>query len=1746
MPLIERIEASNFLNPGSDDNWTPNFRHIQLRLNHKSSAIVLENGNGKTSLVNAMFAILARDSNMITLTKGRMPPRSVGVYGHVRIEFVLHIPTSAVQGFLIDAGPEVGESWVMGLCGCREDPLSFYYYQGKLEDVPVVEISEAGKKAFVQNDTFRAQLKEARDSEWSPDLQLWNHRVSRMGILPQQLRQMLAFQKAGGGDKSSSLFDVKGSGAYHIGFFYEHVAPQLLARAGGITNDNDELEDKFEDTVMSSAEKFLGARNTLADKRAMLTAAEHSTKALSPAVAAAEEVVKKEAALTEALNQAADASACMKWVLEARLPGLPRWVPSGDTTVDALLQHMVIAPGQGPALRDKGLELLLGKDDKLINRDAERRGIRAPSYAQPVEINWNLKDFGEPGARGEHRKYPEKLYPLDSALAFLDTCSAEYLGVSTSDTLRKSDLKRLVARAFEHFSQQMDTSPFRVRLGGLESRQRTIGEELKQIATTRKERAAEKAKAEGELAEIQRNQEHWETMREAGVPQEALGAPLETEKRFEVERVEADSAKETLIRTLADIKGNKEQWDKFVAQYGPEADPAEICEVLEQSLREKAAQIAQFTQDLSELDQAKKSIREESARLEKERGELSLMRGPWTDFMAEFGPGTDPAEVGANLREDEERQAQDLKAFTKNASTAQAQRKIAEEGRVRLAQQQGTARRDLDALAKVQPGAAYIRQRFAGKNGDEAAAEVLALDNSLRDQVRAAEKAVEAENQALAEEKGRVWTEIGKAQERLKNAETFLDREKKVVAEKHAGHESTIELLRKSFERAQSGFAARKEALEEDLRTLESRKVAPASIAKIALSLIPSNAGYQCLHEAIMASEASPERKKDLITRLSGILFSPVLEDEAAAAELAREYARRKFPILVFQRASLEAFIRSEDAGLLKAVQGAVTENVEMLLYPEKAEAAKQKLRARIAEHAESIQAFTDALSALGRGEEAARVLQMGMAALETAAGRDADLADQDAEEARSAISVVREELVALMAALQAAQEALTSAQAAVQAAEQEAVALLAALKALQNEWVSLDTTFRIRERREALEAVGPAQEKLRQHLAEYGPGSEYDRMLGLCKEFERHGGDPRMEALSAELLSIADGIEKAEAHAAEFQKSYEDAETARREAGERLTEVRGKLSRFDFPKLKAFAESGLRRLDELDQILGRLEEDLGKLDSAIQAAEGGRSRAVELEGEAQRKRNGYDFGVLAAFKAAGGGKELERLQQELDTTNRRLDQLQKWLRLHFKEAERYVRARDQLEPLAAKIQRLGEALDLGEIRREELEAEKGNADDAMLGLKAASRAYDDALCGIVAEFKQFAKIPAEAFGDGIGMGGLALERIRETMGVLQESLGALDSSVDGAAEPAKAIQEQLKEFDLKNVAAKLNSARSTRDRALSSFRGTVESILASSKGFSEVEIQYIRDTMDVPNRIGAIQQKFQQRIEMQMQECIEWAAKVESYRGGVENTLAQLAATGKYNRDLLQRICRKYDQTTFEISVEVAEAESIREGISAIVDLIDNHTKYRKAAGYEDRPGTKKKQDEALVEDVRKLLYETVFINPSIKVRHPQVRGGKLVLLEKPPSISQGQKAALDLMMLVRLAEYAQERGIASMAPQDRKLLRGTEQCFFIIDGLFSSLSKESLIQSALEALAACQGSFQLIGFIHNMSYVNNYAIFPTYLVGKEFSSAETANCRETWVEFESGEDNRIGQIDFFQSTVIAHPGGQADGTVH
>ena len=70
------------------------------------------------------------------------------------------------------------------------------------------------------------------------------------------------------------------------------------------------------------------------------------------------------------------------------------------------------------------------------------------------------------------------------------------------------------------------------------------------------------------------------------------------------------------------------------------------------------------------------------------------------------------------------------------------------------------------------------------------------------------------------------------------------------------------------------------------------------------------------------------------------------------------------------------------------------------------------------------------------------------------------------------------------------------------------------------------------------------------------------------------------------------------------------------------------------------------------------------------------------------------------------------------------------------------------------------------------------------------------------------------------------------------------------------------------------------------------------------------------------------------------------------------------------------------------------------------------------------------------------------------------------------------------------------------------------ILDGLFSNLSHDDMIDSAMESLALSAGHFQLIGMIHHPRYINNPKIFRSYFVGREFRAV---NGKHSWLAVDS-----------------------------
>ena len=168
-------------------------------------------------------------------------------------------------------------------------------------------------------------------------------------------------------------------------------------------------------------------------------------------------------------------------------------------------------------------------------------------------------------------------------------------------------------------------------------------------------------------------------------------------------------------------------------------------------------------------------------------------------------------------------------------------------------------------------------------------------------------------------------------------------------------------------------------------------------------------------------------------------------------------------------------------------------------------------------------------------------------------------------------------------------------------------------------------------------------------------------------------------------------------------------------------------------------------------------------------------------------------------------------------------------------------------------------------------------------------------------------------------------------------------------------------------------------------------------------------------------------------------------------------------------------------------------------------------------------------MEKIHTQIYHKIFSNSSVHFSHKAIRGGeKTRLTGEEGGLSSGQRTALMMMWLIKQADYALTRAVMNSLAnrRDQKAaLRGAQRIMFF-DGLFSNLSSEEIINSAFQGLSEVDQNFQLIGLIHNQSYVNNKDIFPVHLVGKKYSASK-GDKRHCFMSVDDYE-NKLG---FFQS---------------
>ncbi len=262
--------------------------------------------------------------------------------------------------------------------------------------------------------------------------------------------------------------------------------------------------------------------------------------------------------------------------------------------------------------------------------------------------------------------------------------------------------------------------------------------------------------------------------------------------------------------------------------------------------------------------------------------------------------------------------------------------------------------------------------------------------------------------------------------------------------------------------------------------------------------------------------------------------------------------------------------------------------------------------------------------------------------------------------------------------------------------------------------------------------------------------------------------------------------------------------------------------------------------------------------------------------------------------------------------------------------------------------------------------------------------------------------------------------------------------------------------------------------------------------------------------------------------------------RATLAGSLTSLTDKAIGNYRTLQRVLKEAEgSASYSIKTEIASRENIESAIDEMIEMVKSaHKRYISDRENHFRDSSKSEDEEYqknIKERISDKCYRSIFLKPVIKYRHPDIRGGNVTdfnISEKFKGISEGEKTSLALLMQVVIARYAQRRKMAEEFGQGIRRRRDAAESpnVLIIDGLFSSLSKPSLIKQAFNSIRNTQGAFQIIGLIHNPTYVgtHDFNVFPNLFIGRTYMDGSDSNENEGWVVFDHRQKEMMGQMGF------------------
>ena len=355
-------------------------------------------------------------------------------------------------------------------------------------------------------------------------------------------------------------------------------------------------------------------------------------------------------------------------------------------------------------------------------------------------------------------------------------------------------------------------------------------------------------------------------------------------------------------------------------------------------------------------------------------------------------------------------------------------------------------------------------------------------------------------------------------------------------------------------------------------------------------------------------------------------------------------------------------------------------------------------------------------------------------------------------------------------------------------------------------------------------------------------------------------------------------------------------------------------------------------------------------------------------------------------------------------------------------------------------------------------------------------------------------------------------------------------------------VTESFEDRNIDLLKTKASSALKAFQKTQKDFENLCDEEYGKSERSSVLsagEKELIVEVKNDPSRLAIYYDNIQRILTKAEDDYKKGKDDEERLKQALAGNLAKLTANAGRNLKTLKRVMNESDGgATFAVQAAIASREEIESSLDNLVTYINTiHSRYlvKQNDPYSEwGKADEKKHHTDLRSKISEKCYRSIFRNTSIKFIHPHIRGGNATRFDLTDKgrLSGGEKSSLSLMMQVRMAQYSHKRKLLEdRALGARRKQNASEgQNILWIDGLFSNLSKLSLIEEAFRCIKATHGSFQIIGLIHNSSYVDthDFDVFPNLFVGRTYINPSHSDTNEGWTVLEKQDQFKLKTLGF------------------